>query len=473
MNSNVNETKSVDQTVTSVEGIDLNQKFTTTQYLKFILPSIAGIFIFLTPIIVDGSLNIPLGVLSNIAANLISSFANLLIFSVVVISAIGALITLLFKPKFITEGKILKSCFVTTPIYTCLRVVGAVIATMVYFQIGPEAVWSGATGGTMMSLMGTLISWWFVAAFLMPLLTEYGIMDFVGTLIRGLLKPLFKLPGRAAIDLCASWIGNNNVGVVLTVQQYEKGYYTGREAVTIATCFSCVSLPFCLVIAETIGVTEYFVPMYLILTVTGFLSVIIMTRIWPLNKKYTDNYIAGMGKQIQEEEPHGVSKVKWATFAAVTKAKSGPNVVGVFATGWSTIMGIIWAVIPITICIGTIGLILSEYTPIFTWISLPFGYYLDVLGVEYAFEAAPGVVVGFADMFLPALISSGIESTETRFIIAIISLVQIIYISEVGVYMISSKLPVNILDLAIIFLEKTIISIPIIVLLTKLFVNFS
>ncbi len=473
MNNDQTGTITTEEVATKVDGIDLNEKFTTGQYLKFILPSIAGVFIFLIPIAINGSINIPLGVLSNIAAGLISSFASLLIFSIVVISAIGAVITLLFKPKFITEGKILKSCFVATPIYTALRVVGAAIATMVYFQIGPEAVWSGATGGTMMSLMGTLISWWFVAAFLMPLLTEYGVMDFVGTMIRGLLKPLFKLPGRAAIDLCASWIGNNNVGVVLTVQQYERGYYTGREAVTIATCFSCVSLPFCLVIAETIGVTEYFVPMYLILTVTGFLSVVIMSRIWPLNKKYTDNYFAESGKQIQEEEPHGVSKVKWATHAAVTKAKNGPNFIGVLSTGWNTIMGIIWTIIPITICIGTIGLIVSEYTPIFNWIGLPFGYYLELLGVEYAFEAAPGVVVGFADMFLPALISSGIESTETRFIVAIISLVQIIYMSEVGCIMISSKLPVNLLDLAIIFLQKTIISIPIIVLLTKLFVDFS
>ena len=38
--------------------------------------------------------------------------------------------------------------------------------------------------------------------------------------------------------------------------------------------------------------------------------------------------------------------------------------------------------------------------------------------------------------------------------------------------MIASKMPVNILDLIIIFLEKTIIAIPLIVLFTNLFMNF-
>ena len=74
-------------------------------------------------------------------------------------------------------------------------------------------------------------------------------MDYVGTLVRGALRPLFRLPGRAAVDLLASWIGNCNVGVVLTSTQYEEGYYTARESIIIASCFSAVSLPFCLVIA--------------------------------------------------------------------------------------------------------------------------------------------------------------------------------------------------------------------------------
>ena len=291
----------------------------------------------------------------------------------------------------------------------------------------------------MMVLMMTLIACLFAASFLMPLLMDYGIMDYTGTLIRNFLYPLFKLPGRAAVDLCASWIGNCNVGVVLTSTQYEEGYYTARESITIATCFSAVSLPFCLVIAAVLGVDKYFVPFYLILTVTGILSVVIMSRIWPL-KKYPNEYYAPVGKRIDEIEPSGISKTKWAFIQAVTKAESGPSFGKLIYKGFDMFMGIIFTLVPVTMCVGTLALVLSEYTPIFNWISMPFGYYFQLLGVQEAFAAAPGEVVGFDDMFIPAVVCANIASTETRFIIGILSLVQIIYMSEVGSIMLASKI---------------------------------
>ena len=94
------------------------------------------------------------------------------------------------------------------------------------------------------------------------------------------------------------------------------------------------------------------------------------------------------------------------------------------------------------------------------------------MGVQEAAAAAPGAVVGFVDMFIPTLICSGIASVKTRFIVCILSLVQIIYMTEVGSIMLTSKMPVKLWDLAVIFLEKTILAIPLIVLFTNLFMPF-
>lgn len=52
------------------------------------------------------------------------------------------------------------------------------------------------------------------------------------------------------------------------------------------------------------------------------------------------------------------------------------------------------------------------------------------------------------------MICAGITSMKTRFVICILSLVQIIYMTEVGSIMLNSKLPITIMDLAIIFLGK-------------------
>lgn len=67
-------------------------------------------------------------------------------------------------------------------------------------------------------------------------------------------------------------------------------------------------------------------------------------------------------------------------------------------------------------------------------------------------------------MFLPSVLGSGIESEMTRFIIACVSVTQLIYMSEVGGLLLGSKIPVTFLDLVLIFLVRTLITLPVIVL---------
>ena len=42
-----------------------NNKYSTSSFLKFIIPSIIGIFLFMTPIKIDGNFTIPVAFLSN------------------------------------------------------------------------------------------------------------------------------------------------------------------------------------------------------------------------------------------------------------------------------------------------------------------------------------------------------------------------------------------------------------------------
>jgi len=447
---------------------DSLKKLDRNSIMKFIIPSALGVFIFLFPLPWNGSINIPIGIISEWLAKVIKPIAPVLITSVILLSAIFSTITTISKPKFILDNKLLSKLFVTSNLYLTFRIIGAIVAVLVFTKTGPDFIISGDTGGTMMSLLATLIAWFFAASFLIPLLMDYGVMDYTGTLIRNFTKPLFKLPGRSAIDLVASWVGNCNVGVVLTTTQYEQGYYTGREAITIATCFSAVSLPFCLVIAAMLKVDHLFIPFYTILAITGVLSVVIMTRIPPLSK-YPNEYYAQIGKQINEVEPKGVTKAQWALQLAVAKAETAPGLSGTLYKGVDMFLGIIFALTPLVMSFGTIALILATYTPIFDWLSLPFGYYLQLLGVEEAFAAAPATIVGFTDMFIPAILAANLVSLKTRFIIGVLSLVQIIYMTEVGTLIITSKMPIDFKGLLIIFLEKTIIALPIIVLLTNLF----
>jgi nucleoside recognition membrane protein YjiH len=73
-------------------------------------------------------------------------------------------------------------------------------------------------------------------------------------------------------------------------------------------------------------------------------------------------------------------------------------------------------------------------------------------------------------MFLPSVIAAGtIQNPMTLFIIAAVSVTQLIYMSEVGGLLLGSKIPVKMTDLIIIFLERTIITLPVVVLMANMF----
>ena len=85
----------------------------------------------------------------------------------------------------------------------------------------------------------------------------------------------------------------------------------------------------------------------------------------------------------------------------------------------------------------------AEFTSIFTILGKPFEPILTVLRIPEAAEAAQTMIVGFADMFLPSILGAGIESEMTRFVIAVVSVTQLIYMSEVGGLILGTKIPLK------------------------------
>lgn len=291
-------------------------------------------------------------------------------------------------------------------------------------------------------------------------------MEFLGVILKPVVRPLFKVPGRASVDLIASWFGASNAAVILTREQYMKGFYSKREAGYIMTNFSLVSIPFCLLVADTIGIANLFPAFYLTICVVGILLAVIIARIPPI-RTLPDTYQEQAGKQINEEVPNEKGIFKYALEKSCERAEKF-TVKDVVSGGFEVVVGMFFDLIPIVLAWGTVALIIATYTPVFDWISYPMGLYLQLFGVEEAFAVAPASLVGFTDMFIPALLITGIESVKTKFIIGVLSLVQIIYLTEVGAIIIKSEIPLNFWKLLIIFLERTIIAIPLIVLMANL-----
>lgn len=434
-------------------------------YLKFIIPSLIGVLFFLTPVVVDDKVTIGMGVLADMLKTATKDYLPAFATALLVISAAIALFAALVKPRWAQRDSTLVEVFTPKGTWLALRVVGAAFAAMTLFEVGPEWVWNRNTGGVMLlDLTPVLITFFFFAAILLPFLVDFGFMEFIGTLVRNAFRKIFKLPGRSSIDAVASWLGSGTVGVLITTQQYEQGFYSKREAAVIATNFSIASIAFSLLISNFIGLDHLFVPFYLTVVVAGLVAAVITPRLPPLSWK-KDEYNEAAGKQIKEELPDGHSLFSWGLEQAVRRAATAPSV---GALGKSCLMNVtdIWfGLLPLVMAIGTVSLALTEYTPIFTWLSYPFVPLLELLQLPEAAAAAPTMLVGFADMFLPAVLGKGIESELTRFVIASVSLTQLIYMSEVGVLLLKSKIPLNLLELFAIFILRTLITLPIIALI--------
>src|SRR5699024_11763450 len=113
---------------------------------------------------------------------------------------------------------------------------------------------------------------------------------------------------------------------------------------------------------------------------------------------------------------------------------------------------------PVVMAFGLIALMIAEYTPVFQWLGVPFIPLLEIMQVPNAAAASETIIIGFADMFLPAIVGSSIDAEITRIIIAALSVTQLIYLSEVGVLLLCSNISINIKDLMVIFLLCTAIT---------------
>ncbi|MBA4496123.1 YjiH family protein [Paenactinomyces guangxiensis] len=437
-------------------------------YLKFIIPSLIGIILFMVPIEFEGKMTIPVALLANWLQEQLADFLPAIATGLMLVTVLFTLIAKWVRPAFIMDRPFFKNLFDVKPLWVVTRVLGSVFAVLTLFHWGPEWIWSENTGAMLLtSLIPVLITVFIFAGLFMPLLMDFGLLEMVGTLFTRLMRPLFTLPGRASIDCLASWLGDGTVGVLLTNKQYEDGFYTKREAAVIGTTFSVVSITFTIVVLEQVKLGHLFGPYYLTIALAGFAAAIILPRIPPLSRKADTNYDGSTGS-LNETVPANTSIWKWGIQQAVDRANEN-RFSRLFINGMKNVLDMWIGVLPIVMALGTSAVIIAEYTPVFKWLGAPFVPLLSLLQIPEASEAAQTMVVGFADMFLPAVIGSGIiESEMTRFVIACVSVNQLIYMSEVGGLLLGSKVPVNFKDLLIIFLLRTLISLPIVALMAHL-----
>lgn len=435
-------------------------------WIRFLFPSLIGLFLFVTPVNQNGNMTIPVAVMAHWLLSVIEQDALMILWVLISLSTFVTLIHRAFGIPWLYQHEKLNELFCAKGLWLAVRVTGFVFVNMLMFEAGPEIIIGEATGGLVArDLIPILICVFFLAGMLLPLLLNYGLLDFFGALLIKVMRPIFHLPGRSALDCVASWLGDGSIGVLLTSKQYEEGFYSRKEATIIATTFSAVSITFSLVVISEVGLEHLFLPFYLVVSFAGIVAAVIVPKLPPLSK-IPDSYATEVSHR--EEIFSGLTSIQYGLQLALSKAENAPGIKEFLKEGVQTVCEMWFGTLPVILAMGTIALIVAEYTPVFQILGMPFIPLYKLLMIPEAQLASRTVIVGFADMFLPSVIGSTIESELTRFVVAATSVTQLIYMSEIGSIIMGSKIPVSLKNLFLIFLERTIVTLPVIALFAHL-----
>ncbi|MDU2639044.1 MAG: YjiH family protein [Finegoldia magna] len=432
--------------------------------LNFLIPSIIGIIIFMIPVKFDGEWTIIVKIFADFIAKTIGDYLPALCTIIITISFVMSVLAS-FNVKFIKENKLLDQTFSVTPVWLVLRILGFIVVWMVVLKdklnLGPffdMIVADESATFILNDLLTSLVIIFVIASMLLPLLLDFGLLEFIGAIFTKIMRPVFLIPGRAAVDCITSWIGDGTLGVMLTANQYESGYYSAKEAAIISTNFSAVSITFSLIVLSQVDMVDYFGVYYLLVCLVGIVCAIIVPRIPPLSLK-KDDYVVDSNHDNKDIAENYSSSVQYGLDLAIKRAESHKGIGEFLKNGIENAFGMWFSVMPIVMIIGTASLVLANNTQVFEILGKPFLPLLNFLKVPESLEASKTMIVGFSDMFTPSIIAaSTVQSQMTKFIVATISVTQLIYLSEVGGLILASSIPVNLFELFLIFVERTIIS---------------
>jgi nucleoside recognition membrane protein YjiH len=429
--------------------------------LRFVLFSVLGVVLFVIPVY-DGQ--VPIVFIVNSLKSLLGIALNYIVLVSCSLLLITYILAKVFKVKSLEKYHEKDS-----PIIGLLFLLAVIFDILVLANRGPVAIIHPDIGGLAVSLAGSVLLTVTIAGWFVVFIMKSGVIEFVGTLLEPIMRPAFKVPGGAAVDGIASFVSAPAVGVYLTSELYKKGYYTRREGLAIMTNFSVCSLGFFGVLVSIGNCIELYPLIVLTSFIITFIMAAIIVRIPPISTRpnvYYDGHEQSAEDLIKDEtDKENVLVRAYKAGLKASKQLRSKDIV----TGLWDALKFAQKIVAYVISIAIIGLILAEYTPLFTWLGRPMIPLLQLVGMPNAIEIAPSTLVGISEIALPIMLISGKEiAIQSVFFIIVLSTVQVIFFTESAQAMLESEIPVTILDLIIIFLERTIIAIPLVAIAAHL-----
>lgn len=423
-----------------MQQVSQKQHFDVKSAFRMIFLSAIGIFIFFIPINISGVTSIPLDHMVTFLKFLLGS-TGVNVYAMVMIAA-GAIYPLV-------TGEWRNST--TSKIFLGLKWLGLAAAILAVTQLGPEALQEPGMlpflFNKLVVSVGLIVP---IGAVFLAFLVSYGLLECIGILVQKLMRPVWKTPGRSAIDAVASFVGSYSIGLLITNRVYVSGYYSAKEAAIIATGFSTVSATFMIIVAKTLDLMSIWNAYFWLTLVITFVVTAITVRLPPLSKM--DNH-----SEFQEPEGQAGSRLKTAWQEGMEVARKSPplgqSVVENLKDG--LIMTI--SILPSIMSVGLIGLLVAKYTMAFDIIGYVFYPITWAYNVDQGMLLAKATASGLAEMFLPALLMTEADFVA-RFSAGVVSVSSVLFFSASIPCILSTKIPLKISTLVWVWFLRAFLS---------------
>ncbi|OEL09808.1 YjiH family protein [Staphylococcus equorum] len=410
---------------------------------KFFIYSLIGIICFFVPITINGKSTI---LIDHIVQWITFLVNQILPYYVLLLIIIGALHP--FINKKWNKSK-------TDIIFSLFKVLGVFIAFMIVFDFGPGFVLKESIGPFLYDKLAIPLSVLIpVGAILLTFLVGYGLLEFIGVIMRPVMKPIFKTPGKSAVDAVASFVGSYSIGLLITNKVYKNGGYTHKEAVIVATGFSTVSATFMIIVANTLGIIEHWNLYFWFTLAVTFIVTAITVQLPPIRFEKNTTY---QNQPYKEEKRRNMPLLKESWLEAKLAVKNADSLIGNVRENLRDGVVMTIAILPSIMSIGFLGLIIAEYTPIIEYVSYIFYPFISIFPVQDVAILAQASTISIVEMLLPAAIAQTAD-LATRFIVAVMSVSAIIFFSSVVPVILSTEIKISVGKLVLIWFERVVLT---------------
>jgi len=423
----------------------------TGNLLRFFLGSAVGISIYFVPFTIGGKNTIFLDHLVTVLITKLPVLCALFALGLILLGSV-----LPFYEKSWNRD-------ISSLVMTCLKVLGAVLSVMAFFRLGPE--WLLRPDMLPLLFYNVALSVALivpVGSFFLTFLTNYGLLGFLGVLLQPVMRPLWKVPGMAAVNVVASFVGSFSVGIFMADRLYKEKKFTQWEAAVIITGFSTVSATFMVIIARNLDLMNHWNTFFLTTVFVTFLVSLLTVRLYPLKDFGEDEHPKEMVAVLHEK------RFSQALQQALIDVEGNKNL------GRSMLInvkeGIMMSLrfLPLILSVGTIAFVAARMTPLFDMAAFVFYPLVLLLGIPEPLIVSTAIVTSGVDVIMPSLMISGIDiPVESRFTVGVVSISSVLFLSGTIPCILSTGIRMSLNKLLLILLERMVLSL----LLMSLFIR--